>query len=159
MENSNSLHFDRLTQRQINKLKDAFQLIDEDGDGNIGRSDMVKMLASLGQKVTTDDVGKMFKELRDENDAYISFPEFLALMSESICEFPQEDELKECFGIISQNKDLDLPTDKLIRLLEEAGFKNPEEEFKRILATFSANQQLDGSRNFKSNQFIDSLND
>ncbi|KAL3234643.1 Myosin light chain 2 [Nakaseomyces bracarensis] len=158
METSKSLEFDQLTQKQVGKLRDAFQLIDDDGDGKISSGDMAKMLASLGKRVEEKDVGGLFPQLKEEGS--VTFPEFLALMSERICEFPQEEELQECFKIISDgDKDLNIPTERMLQLLEEAGFQDPKEEFKKILAAYSNKQQMDGAQIFKAQQFIDSLNE
>lgn len=158
METSKSLEFDQLTQKQVGKLRDAFQLIDDDGDGKISSGDMSKMLASLGKGIENNEIGEMFPQLKEGGE--VTFPEFLALMSDRICEFPQEEELMECFKIMANgDKELNIPTEKMLQLLEEAGFQDPKEEFKKLLAAYSSKQQMDGSQHFKAQQFIDSLNE
>lgn len=55
MDHSESLTFNQLTQDYITKLKDAFQMLDEDEDGLISRGDLTKIYATLGKTLTDEE--------------------------------------------------------------------------------------------------------
>lgn len=160
MESSKSITFNQLNQDYISKLKDAFQMIDDDGDGIIQHNDLKKILQNVGKNVADEDVENMLKKANG-SDSGISFPEFLSLMSSTTGEFPEEEELIECLQNISdvQDSNMNITIDTLIKQLKEAGFENPEEEFDKIFKTFSSKQQTTNQILFKGQQFLNTISE
>ncbi|CCF56326.1 hypothetical protein KAFR_0B00260 [Kazachstania africana CBS 2517] len=159
MERNTSVTFNQLTQNFIQKLKDAFQMIDDDGDGYISEGDLKKILQSIGRNPAEDELNAMLSRPNGKRGVNgISFPEYLSLMADLTGEFPEEEELIECFNIVSDENKTILVKD-LVESLKEAGFENPEVEFAKILKNHSSNQQSSGKKVFKSNQFLDTIID
>lgn len=159
MQSSESLNFSQLSQNRIKTLKDAFQMLDDDGDGRISLNDLKTMHRSVGKQLSDENGDRMLKVQGPEDENGISFPEYLSLMSKAIGEFPEDSEITDCFKILAGNEDLQVPLDDLILLLKEAGFQDPESEFERIFKDFTAKSQVTEGRTFKGSQFIDMISD
>ncbi|CAI1787033.1 hypothetical protein SEUBUCD646_0P04480 [Saccharomyces eubayanus] len=163
MNHSESLTFNQLTQDYINKLKDAFQMLDEDEDGIISRKDLAKMYATLGKTLTDEEWSNMVpsnenttKEVGVEG---VSFPIFLSIMGKNLSQFPEREELEKSFKSLSEKDDLNIPLNEVIESLKEAGFENPEEEFAKLLKLFTTNQQSTDEKTFRGKLFLDSITD
>ncbi|CCD26906.1 Mlc2p NDAI_0J00140 [Naumovozyma dairenensis CBS 421] len=174
MEHSTSLTFNQLSQDHITKLKDAFQMIDEDGNGEISFNDLLKTFQTIGKPMTEHDLKDMLRSGSDNNNATgnddddnttIKFPKFLSLITENINEYPEESELLKCFRDLNGDhttegdKDLTVSTNEMIKLLKEAGFEDPEKEFEKIFKTYNTNQQTTGEKLFKGRQFLNTILD
>jgi len=57
-------------------LTAAFDLFDQDGDGQITEDEIVVALASLGEAVTEDQVKQIMQEVDIDGDGTISYAEF-----------------------------------------------------------------------------------
>lgn len=158
MQNSESLTFSHLTQIHINKLKDAFQMIDHDGDGTISQNDLSEMFHSIGKQMSDAQVQKMLQNEKSERGNSITFPEFLSLMSSTIGEFPEENEIADGLKNLSGNDELQISMEELLIYLREAGFQNPEKEFEKILKEYSSNHQT-GEKVFKGKQFLNTISE
>ncbi|CAI4054221.1 hypothetical protein SKDZ_16G4410 [Saccharomyces kudriavzevii ZP591] len=163
MDHSESLTFNQLTQDYINKLKDAFQMLDEDEDGIISRKDLNKMYATLGKALTDEEWSKMVPD-NDSTTAKVgqegvSFPIFLSIMGKNLSQFPEREELEKSLKSVGRKDDLNVPLSEIIESLKEAGFENPEEEFAKLFKLFTTNQQTVDEKTFRGKLFLDSITD
>lgn len=163
MDHSESLTFNQLTQDYINKLKDAFQMLDEDEDGLISRGDLTKIYATLGKTLTDEEWSKMVPDndtsTAEVGEEGVSFPIFLSIMGKNLSQFPEREELEESLKTIGRGHDLNVPLNEVIDSLKEAGFENPEEEFAKLFKLFTTNQQATEERTFRGKLFLDSITD
>lgn len=72
----------QLTEKQINKFKEAFCLLDEDGDGIIWIKQLETIMQLLGQDPSEAELEDMLNEL--ERDGLLTFPDFLRLITKRI---------------------------------------------------------------------------
>jgi calmodulin len=63
------------------ELKDAFKVFDADGSGTISRSELKKLMKSLGQKLSDAELDAMMDEVDTDKSGEIDFDEFKAMMS------------------------------------------------------------------------------
>ena len=68
------------THSEMNKLKECFQSLDEDGSGAIGCEELYDPLIGLGFAKSTDEVQKMVMNVDDDGSGKIEFPEFLLII-------------------------------------------------------------------------------
>lgn len=159
MDHSASLNFSQLSQEHISKLKDAFQMIDVDGDGSVTREDLREMLASVGKPCGEADLDRMLPG----DSSSLGFPEFLSLMSGLSGEFAEEAELRECLRILAASQgsgdSLTVPMDSLVQSLKDAGFPDPETQFAKIFKTFGSTNKTTGSRVFRGDSFLATISD
>lgn len=159
MQSSESLNFSQLSQNHIKTLKDAFQMLDDDGDSRISHNDLKTVYRSVGKRLTDEQASEMLQVEGSEEKNGISFPEYLSVMSKTVGEFPEDSELIDCLKTLSGNDDLQVPLDDLVHQLREAGFQDPESEFERIFKDFTARSQVTGGKTFKGSHFLDMISD
>ena len=63
------------------KLKKAFEVFDQDGDGKISASDLMHNLMTVGDKMTKEEVEKVFEILDIKKDDMIDLQTFLKLVA------------------------------------------------------------------------------
>lgn len=160
MQTSESLNFSQLSQNHIKTLKDAFQMLDDDGDGRISEKDLGTILRSVGKQSTDEQTKAMLSvgDTQSTNEG-IAFSEFLSVMSRTVGEFPDDSEITDCLESLSDEKDLQIPLDDLVAQLKEAGFQDPEVEFERIFKDFTAVSKVSGRKTFKGTQFLNTISE
>ncbi|CCH59333.1 hypothetical protein TBLA_0B04980 [Henningerozyma blattae CBS 6284] len=152
MEKSRSISFDNLSQDFIEKMKDAFQVIDENGDGSITESDLKKVYNDLGKKVDDKFLSNMLK------DGPLSFPEFLTMMGKKTSSFASKTELVECFkAFMPDDGRTTIDQEELIQYLKFAGIEDPSTQFADIFNNFTSYSQTEQKTVFHSQHFIDSI--
>lgn len=154
MNKSSSVTFSQFTQEQIKKMQEAFQLIDDDGDGIISESNLAKMLRGLGKPDNKEDVEQMLSLAPDET---LTFPAYLSLMSECMGEMPDPTEIREALKAFSDNEELLCDSAELEQCLKDVGLEDPA-KLDRVLAHFSA-KQVSGRRVFKGEKFVQSISE
>lgn len=158
MEHSQSITFNQLNQEYISRLKDAFQMFDDDGDGMINESDLIKSLQSVGKIVDANDpiISKMLSDKET-----VTFAEFLNVMSQQSGEFDEE-ELEQSLLQLSSSSTTDssgktnlkyeIQENELIKLIEENGVDDIH-EFDKIFQTFIRKGVFNGK------QFLDTISE
>jgi Ca2+-binding EF-hand superfamily protein len=73
-----------LSPGQIESLRDAYLVFDRDGDGGISETELRAVVRSMGQKLSKDEVHRMFQEVDDDNSGEIDLNEFLQIMANNI---------------------------------------------------------------------------
>lgn len=148
------MSFSQFTQEQIKKMQEAFQLIDDDGDGIISESDLAKMLKGLGKQDNAEEVKQMLSAAPDET---LTFPAYLSLMSESIGEMLDPSEIREALKVFSDNAELLCNSAELEQRLKEVGLEDSA-KLERVLKHFST-KQVSGERVFKGEKFVQSISE
>lgn len=62
------------------ELREAFKVFDKDGNGYISASELKQVMASLGEKLTPDELSEMMREADANGDGQISYEEFVTMM-------------------------------------------------------------------------------
>ena len=65
-----------LNATQIEELKKAFEVLDENKDGVISKDELSKLLGGLGEDVTDDVVTEMMSLADTDGDGKVNFEEF-----------------------------------------------------------------------------------
>ena len=65
-----------LDEKQIEELKKAFEVLDENKDGVISKDELSKLLGGLGEDVTDDVVTEMMNLADTDGDGKVNFEEF-----------------------------------------------------------------------------------
>ena len=62
-------------------IREAFRIFDKDGNGVISAAELHRVMKSLGEKVTEDEVEAMIKEADLDGDGQINYQEFVTIMT------------------------------------------------------------------------------
>lgn len=62
------------------EMREAFQIFDSDGNGNISADELRQIMANLGEKMTQEEVEEMVKEADIDGDGQINYEEFVRMM-------------------------------------------------------------------------------
>ena len=92
-----------LTEEEFQELKDAFELYENNSaDGKVDSQELSKLLRSLGQNPSEDELDKMIKELHIDGQGTLEFPDFLKMMSKRMKDKDSDQELREAFRVFDE---------------------------------------------------------
>jgi len=74
----------KLTEEQIAEFKEAFSMLDRDGDGTINTGELGTVLRSLGQNPTEAELQDMINEVDKDGNGTIDFEEFQQMMAKKL---------------------------------------------------------------------------
>jgi len=134
---------------QIQQFKEAFSLIDQDGDGMISEQDLKGIFGSLGinpsrailDELLNDRPGRHRKSLTSASvDDYgdgsqargVNFTMFLTMMGEHLFEFDAEPELIEAFECFDEGDTGMVKVEEVRRWLGEVGERMDQSEIDRL---------------------------
>ena len=96
-----------LTAEQIQEFRQAFDIIDRNGDGAITTDDLATVMRAIGQSPTSNELTDMIREVDADGNDTIDFTEFLALMSRQMRQSDIDDELREAFRVFDRDNFID----------------------------------------------------
>ncbi|TBU25341.1 EF-hand protein [Dichomitus squalens] len=118
---------------QIQQFREAFSLIDHDGDGIVGEQDLKHIFSSLGRG-PSDDGG---------SDRGITFPMFLTMMGEHLYDFDADSELVAAFECFDEGDTGFVKCDEIRKWLGDVGERMDEHEIDKLLkGPFTRNGQF-----------------
>ena len=94
---------DKLTSGQKNDLQEAFDLFDKDGDGTISVNELSSLFRCFGARKNPEELEQILKKYDEDDSGEIEFPEFVAMMAETILEPDVDPELTEAYKIFDRN--------------------------------------------------------
>ncbi|KAI0073941.1 EF-hand protein [Panus rudis PR-1116 ss-1] len=153
---------------QIQQFREAFSLIDRDGDGIVSEQDLKHIFASLGITPTKSTMDELLAdrpgdrrgsaahsrlpsvETDSSNDRGITFPMFLTMMGEHLYDFDTEQELLAAFECFDENDSGVVNCDEMRKWLGEVGEKMNIQEIEKFLKPPFA----DRSGNFNYREWV-----
>jgi len=117
----------KFTQNQIQEMKEAFTMIDQNRDGLIDISDLKEMYSNLGTCPQDSVLQGMIKEAPQLN-----FTGFLGLFSEKMGGTDTEDTLKHAFGMFDPDSTGNIPEEYMKDLLQNMGDNFTADEIRQV---------------------------
>jgi centrin-1 len=74
----------KLTEQQKLEIKEAFDIFDTDGSGNIDANELKVAMRALGFEPTKDELKRMIAEMDSTGKGTIDFPEFMQLVAKKM---------------------------------------------------------------------------
>ncbi|KIM34469.1 hypothetical protein M408DRAFT_325866 [Serendipita vermifera MAFF 305830] len=122
---------------QVQQFREAFSLIDQDGDGTVSEEDLKRIFASLGITPSNDKLRDLISSrpggVKDHSGEGVNFMEFLTMMGEHLFEFDGEAELIEAFESFDENDTGFVKVEEMRRWLSEVGERMHPDEIDRFL--------------------------
>ena len=94
---------ERLSNEQIDELKEAFIVHDKDGDGAINSKELGIVLRNLGQNPTESELDDMLQDADMDGNGTLDFAEFLLMMEWKMNEVDHEAEIKSAFKVYDRD--------------------------------------------------------
>jgi len=119
--------FAMFNQSQIQEFKEAFKMMDQDGDGIIGKSDM----AAIFQQTGRDPDPKTLDEMLKEAPGQLNFTHFLTLFGEKLHGTDPEHALRDAFKMFDPEGKGTLSEEYFKDLLVNTGDQFSKDEIKK----------------------------
>ncbi|EJD52102.1 calcium-binding EF-hand domain-containing protein [Auricularia subglabra TFB-10046 SS5] len=133
---------------QIQQFKEAFSLIDQDGDGIVTEADLKAIFASLGINPSREILDELLNarpgrhrksitttsedEAQSSQSRGVNFTMFLTMMGEHLFEFDSEQELIEAFECFDEGDTGFVKVDEMRRWLSEVGARMDQAEIDQL---------------------------
>ncbi|BBN09400.1 hypothetical protein MPTK1_4g19500 [Marchantia polymorpha subsp. ruderalis] len=118
---------DKLFDAEHQQLIEAFKIIDKNGDGKISHQELRAMWATLGEKVTNQELRLMVQEVDVNGDGEIDLGEFIILKSRfglgSDDVEQRATELRVAFSVADADRDGHISASDLQKLMKRLGKK------------------------------------
>ena len=112
------------TQKQITQFRIAFNMLDKNGCGTICVEDVHRLFVGLGKNISVDEEKDIIAEYDINESGDVTFPEFLAMMSEKDRIKGKDDEyeeLKAAFEVFDVDGDGYLGFEEFSNALKQIG--------------------------------------
>jgi len=136
-----------LSPEQVAEFKEAFDLFDKNGDGQVTASELGAVMESLGHCPTEEQLMDMVHEVDENGNGCIELDEFIKMMSRTVKESESEKELREAFKVFDKDKDGFISPSELRNVMYNLGEELSELEIFEMIE--EADMDGDGRVNFK----------
>ncbi|KAL4446627.1 hypothetical protein ABPG74_005565 [Tetrahymena malaccensis] len=141
----------KLTQEQIDVLKQAFDLFDTDGSGAIDEKELKDAMKALGFESKKEEVKALIEQVDKDGSGMIEFEEFLVMMKKKMLEDKNvEEEIEKAFNFFDDNNEGFIDLDKLKKVAADLG----EEVDDKILKEMIFAADLDDDQRVSKDEFM-----
>ncbi|NWX88956.1 CETN2 protein, partial [Nothoprocta pentlandii] len=138
-----------LTEEQKQEIREAFDLFDADGTGNIDVKELKARkrpwkqagqttlfcvaMRALGFEPKKEEIKKMISDIDKEGTGKISFNDFLAVMTQKMAEKDSKEEILKAFKLFDDDETGKISFKNLKRVAKELGENLTDEELQEMI--------------------------
>merc|ERR1719262_741569 len=122
-----------LTDKEKGEIKEAFDLFDTDGSGNIDVKELTIAMKALGCEPKPGEIEKMIGDVDDDGSGEIGYPEFLRMMTHKILNKDPKDDMTKAFRLFDDDQTGFVSFKNLKRVAKETNQTLDEEEIQEML--------------------------
>ncbi|XP_044536372.1 caltractin-like [Gracilinanus agilis] len=137
-------------EEQVKKIREAFDLFDEDGTRTISVKDLQISMRPLGFKPDPEEINKLKFELDKEGTGKIHFNDFFTLMTKKMAERNAEEEIQKAFNFFDDDNTGKISLKNLKRVASQLGENVSEEELQEMID----HADLDGDGEVDPQEFL-----
>jgi len=134
-----------LTEEQKQEIKEAFDLFDTDGSGNIDAKELKVAMRALGFEPKKEEIKKMISDIDKDGSGTIEFAEFLDMMTAKMSQRDSKEEILKAFRLFDDDETGKISLKNLRRVAKEIGENMTDEELKEMIE--EADRDGDGEIN------------
>merc|ERR1712057_72227 len=122
-----------LDEKQKQEIKEAFDLFDTDGSGNIDVKELTVAMKALGCEPKPGEIEKMISDVDDDGSGEIGFPEFLKMMTHKILNKDPKDDMLKAFRLFDDDQTGFVALKNLKRVAKETNQTLTDDELQEML--------------------------
>ena len=122
-----------LSSDEIEEIKEAFDIFDPEGLGEIQVDELLNAMKSLSFDKKNPGIYRMIEDFNQDGAGIITFEEFLDMMTARISERNTKDDLKRVFNLFDEERQGYISVDNLKKVAKELGEDIPDEELNEIV--------------------------
>ncbi|XP_074962418.1 centrin-2-like [Phalacrocorax aristotelis] len=122
-----------LTEEQRQEIREAFDLFDTDGTGNIDVKELKVAMRALGFEPKKEEIKKMISDIDKEGSGKISFNNFLVVMTQKMAEKDSKEEILKAFKLFDDDETGKISFKNLKRVAKELGENLTDEELQEMI--------------------------
>merc|ERR1712193_537953 len=134
-----------LDESQKQEIKEAFDLFDTDGSGNIDVKELTIAMKALGCEPKPGEIEKMISEVDDDGGGEIGFDEFLKMGTDKILNKDPKDDMIKAFKLFDDDQTGAVTLKNLKRVARETNQTLTDDELQEMLN--DADKDQDGVLN------------
>uniref|UniRef100_A0A2P2IX10 Caltractin n=1 Tax=Rhizophora mucronata TaxID=61149 RepID=A0A2P2IX10_RHIMU len=131
-----------LTPQKRQEIREAFDLFDTDGSGNIDARELNVAMRALGFEMTEEQINQMIADVDKDGSGAIDFDEFVHMMTAKIGERDTKEELMKAFHIIDHDKNGRISANDIKQIARELGETLTDREIEEMVE--EADRDRDG---------------
>merc|ERR1712008_262425 len=118
---------------QKQEIKEAFDLFDTDGSGEIDSKELKVAMRALGFEPKKEEIQKMISDVDDDGSGTIGYEEFLKMMTHKILNRDPKDEILKAFRLFDDDETSKISFKNLKRVAKELGERMTDEELQEMI--------------------------
>merc|ERR1712166_891513 len=122
-----------LTEEQKQEIKEAFDLFDTDGSGNIDQKELKVAMRALGFEPKREEIKKMIADVDKDGSGVIEYPEFMDMMTQKMAERDPREEMMKAFRLFDDDDTGKINFPNLRRVAKELGENMTDEEIQEMI--------------------------
>merc|ERR1719231_2241278 len=134
-----------LDEKEKQEIKEAFDLFDVDGSGNIDLKELTVAMKALGCEPKPGELEKMMAEVDDDGGGEIGYDEFLKMMTNKILNKDPKDDMLKAFKLFDDDETGKVSFKNIKRVAKETGQTLDEDELQEMFD--DADKDQDGVLN------------
>ena len=122
-----------ITEEQKQEIKEAFDLFDTDGSGNIDQKELKVAMRALGFEPKREEIKKMIADVDTNGSGVIDYNEFLDMMTQKMAERDPREEMLKAFRLFDDDETGKISFRNLKRVAKELGENMTDEEITEMI--------------------------
>ena len=122
-----------LTEEQKQEIKEAFDLFDTDGSGNIDQKELKVAMRALGFEPKTAEIKKMIQDVDKDGSGVIDYNEFCDMMTAKMAERDPKEEMAKAFRLFDDDNTNKISFKNLKRVAKELGENMTDDEIQEMI--------------------------
>ncbi|XP_049767399.1 uncharacterized protein LOC126100809 [Schistocerca cancellata] len=122
-----------LTEEQKADMLQAFSLFDTEGKGKIETKELKVAMRALGFEPKKEEIKKMIADVDKEGTGYLTYEDFVSLMTVKMAEKDSKDEILKAFRLFDDDETGKISFKNLKRVAKELGENITDEELQEMI--------------------------